>query len=68
MNAIGVGAILDILIRIVVLAPNLATSYKKIVDALHKTGEITTTEWETRKADYIATMGGDAWKTDTPTE
>lgn len=64
MNAIGITAILDILVRIVVLAPSLATSYQKIVDALHKTGEITTDEWEKRKAEYLAAMEGDAWKTD----
>ena len=64
MTAAGIAALLDIMIRIVALAPSLATSYQKIVDALHQTGEITTDEWEARKAEYLSAMNDASWQTD----
>ena len=64
MGALGIAGILDILIRIVAIAPGLADAYQRIVSSLHATGEITTDEWEKRKAEYLATMDAPAWKPD----
>lgn len=58
--------ILDILLRFALLAPSIGDAYRKIIDALHKDGQITTDEWTKRKAGYITEMGSDAWQTDPP--
>jgi hypothetical protein len=68
METAAIATILDILIRVVTVAPSLANAYQKIISALHQTGDLTTSEWEMRKAEYIDRMGSDAWKPDTPTE
>lgn len=66
MGAIGIASILDIIIRIVALAPGLADSYQRIVNSLHASGELTSSEWEARKAEYLSTMDGAAWTPDPP--
>jgi hypothetical protein len=66
MGAFSIAAILDILIRIVALAPGLASSYQKIVNSLHASGELTASEWEQRKAEYLSTMQDAAWAPDPP--
>jgi len=60
----AVSVILDLLFRLVMLAPGLAEAYQKIVNSLHQTGEISANEWEARKAEYRDAMDGTAWQTD----
>lgn len=68
MGTITISAVLDILVRLVTVAPSLADAYKRIVNSLKQTGEITVDEWEKRKAEYLTAMNGDAWTPDPPTE
>lgn len=64
MTTMTVAAVLDIILKIVMMVPGLATVYFKIVDSLHKTGELTDEEWEARKTEYTVAMNGAAWQVD----
>ena len=57
-----VAAVLDVILKMVLMIPALSTVYFKIVDSLHKTGELSESEWNARKAEYSVAMNGAAWQ------